>query len=240
MSDTQIKKAVVLLSGGLDSTTVLAHAQSKGYECYAISFDYAQRHQKELEAAKNIAQHFKVREHKIVDCFFLSDLGQSSLTDKKISVPKFNAQDTSIPSTYVPARNTIFLSLALGWAEVLGAQAIFIGVSSVDYSGYPDCRPEFIQAYQQLADQALKRSVEGDPIEIIAPLVHLSKAQTISLGQSLGVDYSLTISCYNFVKDKACGVCDSCLFRAQGFSDAGVVDPTDYEKQPNLSLFEKN
>jgi 7-cyano-7-deazaguanine synthase len=222
-----IKKAVVLLSGGLDSTTCLALAKSEGYECFALSFSYGQRHDAELLAAARIARHFAVREHKIVNL----DVGLfsgSALTDDTISVPDFQ-ESSEIPVTYVPARNTIFLSMALGFAESIGARDIFIGASSVDFSHYPDCRPEFIQAFQTLANLATKAGIEGDSFVIHAPLQHLSKVQTIELGVALGVDYGLTISCYQ-ANDagEACGQCDSCTFRKRGFAKAGIVDPTKY------------
>ncbi|MBU2863050.1 7-cyano-7-deazaguanine synthase QueC [Reinekea forsetii] len=221
-------KAVVLLSGGLDSTTVIAKAQADGYDVYALSFDYGQRHDSELEAARRVAQQFSVIEHKIVP-MNLRSIGGSALTDDSIDVP--TEESEGIPSTYVPARNTVFLSVALGWAEVINADAICIGVSAVDYSGYPDCRPEYIAAFETLANLATKRGVEGHPIKIVTPLIDLSKAQTIELGHKLGVDYSLTVSCYQ-ANDagEACGQCDSCRLRIKGFSDAGVPDQTRYVK----------
>ncbi len=222
-----MKKAVILLSGGLDSTTCLALAKSQGYSCYAISFSYGQRHSAELLAAMRIAAHFKVVEHKIatldVDLF-----RGSALTDKNIEVPDFK-ESSDIPVTYVPARNTIFLSMALGYAESVGARAIFIGASSVDYSFYPDCRPEFIQAFQTLANLATKAGVEGDPFTIYAPLQNLSKVQTIQMGIELGVEYQLTVSCYQANSEgEACGTCDSCSFRKSGFRGDVVEDPTRY------------
>lgn len=238
MSQSSLPKAVVLLSGGLDSTTTLAQARSLGFECYALSFNYSQRHSYELEAAKNVATHFQVKEHKIVNIDFISEIGNSALTDRNQKVPIFQGQNDEVPATYVPARNTIFLSLALGWAEVIAAQAIFIGVSATDYSGYPDCRPQFIEAFSQLAQLALKRTaVEGSQLDIRAPLLELNKAQTITLGNKLGVDYAMTVSCYQFDGKKACGQCDSCLFRAKGFAQAGVSDPTPYHVLPDLTLF---
>ncbi|MDN3650267.1 7-cyano-7-deazaguanine synthase QueC [Reinekea marina] len=221
-------KAVVLLSGGLDSTTVIAKAQADGYDVYALSFDYGQRHDSELEAARRVARQFSVIEHKIVP-MNLRSIGGSALTDDSIDVP--TEESEGIPSTYVPARNTVFLSVALGWAEVINADAICIGVSAVDYSGYPDCRPEYIAAFETLANLATKRGVEGHPIKIVTPLIDLSKAQTIELGHKLGVDYSLTVSCYQANDEgEACGQCDSCRLRIKGFSDAGVPDQTRYVK----------
>ena len=226
MSD-QEQKAVVLLSGGLDSATVLAQAQSAGFDCYAMSFDYSQRHSIELTAAEKIAKHYQVKEHKIVT-LDLSQIGGSALTDMSIDVP--DHQTEGIPVTYVPARNTIFLSIALGWAEVIGANHIFVGVNAVDYSGYPDCRPEYISAFEKMANLATKTGVEGMPLHIETPLIDLSKAEIIQAGMALGVDYSQTVSCYQADGDgKACAVCDSCRLRMQGFQDAGVEDPTLYQ-----------
>lgn len=220
------KKAIVLLSGGLDSTTTLAVAKYKGYSCFALSFCYGQRHHIELEAAKKIAKCFDVIEHKIFD-IDLSTFKGSALTDVSIDVPDFAAN--GIPVTYVPARNTVFLSIALAWAEILQVQDLFIGVNAVDYSGYPDCRPEFIQAFQEMANLATKAGVEGQKLEIHSPLISLKKAEIIKLGIKLGVNYSLTISCYSANEQgAACGVCDSCRFRKQGFEDAGISDPTIY------------
>lgn len=222
-----MKKAIVLLSGGLDSTTCLATAKNKGYECYALSFDYGQKHSVELKQAKKIAQQMQAAQHEIVT-LSIGNFGGSALTDESIDVPDYTGGNV-IPSTYVPARNTTFLSIALGWAEVIEAQAIFIGVSAIDYSGYPDCRPEFISAFQHLANVATKMGVEGQPITIETPLIQLTKAQTIQLGHSLGVDYSQTISCYSADdKGRACGRCDSCILRKQGFIEAGIPDPTPY------------
>ena len=223
------KKAVVLVSGGLDSATVLAIARDQGYECYALSFDYAQRHQVELESAQKVASALGAFDHKVVR-LGLSDFGGSALTDNTIDVPRHEDEgDAGIPVTYVPARNTVFLSLALGWAEVLEADAIFIGVNAVDYSGYPDCRPEYIAAFQTMANLATKRGVEGEPITIETPLISLSKAEIIRQGSALGVDYALTLSCYAPDKEgRACGECDSCYLRKQGFAQAGVADPTRY------------
>ena len=220
------RKAVVLLSGGLDSATCLAIAHSEGYECYALSFDYGQRHHAELAAAQRVTHALGVVEHKVIH-LDLRDIGGSALTDSAIDVPTEPAD--GIPVTYVPARNTVFLSLALGWAEVLGAQDIFIGVNAVDYSGYPDCRPEFIAAFEQMANLATKASVEGQPFHIHTPLIHLTKAEIIQRGIALGVDYSLTVSCYSADETgQACGRCDSCRLRAQGFKAAGVIDSTKY------------
>ena len=220
------KKAIVLLSGGLDSTTTLALAQSKGYTCYALSFRYGQRHSVELAAAIKIAQAFNVVEHKIFD-IDLSVFEGSALTDDNLDIPTGSAN--GIPITYVPARNTVFLSISLAWAEVLHIQDIFIGVNAVDYSGYPDCRPEYIKAYQSMANLATKAGVEGHKLVIHTPLISLSKADIIKLGDDLGVDYSLTVSCYSADEQgRACGVCDSCRFRKQGFIDAGITDSTLY------------
>ncbi|VUD52730.1 7-cyano-7-deazaguanine synthase [Thalassocella blandensis] len=222
-------KAVVLTSGGLDSTTVIAIAQSQGYECYSLSFDYGQRHRAELNAAQKVAESMQVTEHKVVN-LDLRTIGGSALTDDQISVPDAASEaSTDIPVTYVPARNTVFLSIALGWAEVLGANAIFIGVNAVDYSGYPDCRPQFIEAFQQMANLATKAGVEGAGLEIHTPLIHMTKAEIIQMGISLGVDYAKTVSCYSANSaGEACGKCDSCSLRAKGFADAGVKDPTHY------------
>jgi len=223
---SEIKKAIVLLSGGLDSTTTLAVARSKGFSCYALSFRYGQRHHAELAAAKVIAQTFQVVEHKTFD-IDLSEFKGSALTDNTLDVPA--SASTGIPITYVPARNTVFLSIALAWAEVLNVQDLFIGVNTVDYSGYPDCRPEFISAYQSMANLATKAGIEGHKIEIHTPLIALSKAEIIKLGTKLNVNYSLTVSCYSANEHgAACGVCDSCRFRKQGFEQAGLSDPTIY------------
>lgn len=221
------QKAVVLLSGGLDSATVLAMAQAEGYACYSMSFDYGQRHRAELAAAEQIARAAGVVEHKVIG-LDLNGMGGSALTDSTIAVPE--TPQSGIPVTYVPARNTVFLSLALGWAEVLGAQDIFIGVNAVDYSGYPDCRPDFIQAFEQVANLATRAGVEGVPFRVRTPLQMLSKAEIIHAGLALGVDYGLTVSCYQADEQgRACGRCDSCRLRAQGFANAGVVDPTRYQ-----------
>ncbi len=220
-------KAVVLTSGGLDSATCLAIATAAGYECYTLSFDYGQKHRAELQAAQQLSHHFGAREHQTVT-LGIGQLGGSALTDTAINIPDAT-QQTTIPTTYVPARNTVFLAIALGWAEVLKAQDIFIGVSSVDYSGYPDCRPAFINAFQALADVATKTGIEGQPIRINTPLLYLTKAATIQQGIALGVDYSLTISCYRAdAAGHACGTCDSCHLRRQGFLAAGIADPTIY------------
>jgi 7-cyano-7-deazaguanine synthase len=221
------KTAIILLSGGLDSITVLALARQQGYNCYALSFDYGQRHNAELAAAKNIAERYQVLEHKVIQ-LGLDTIGGSALTDDKIDVPM--TPQAGIPVTYVPARNTIFLSLALGWAEVLDVQHVFIGVNAVDFSGYPDCRPAFIEAFQTLANLATKAGVEGRQIQIHAPLIDLSKAQIIQKGLELGVDYSLTVSCYAADQQgRACGSCDACRLRADGFKNLQVADPTRYQ-----------
>ena len=224
------KKAVVLVSGGLDSATTLAIAREAGYDCYAMSFNYGQRHQIELESAKAVSAELGVVEHKVV-MLGLGDIGGSALTDNNIDVPQDLTEDISseIPVTYVPARNTVFLSLALGWAEVLDAEAIFIGVNAVDYSGYPDCRPEYIEAFQVMANLATKKGVEGNLIKIETPLIHLSKAEIIQKGTALGVNYAKTLSCYAPDSEgKACGLCDSCRLRQQGFEAAHLADPTVY------------
>ena len=223
----QQKNAIILLSGGLDSITVLAHARQQGYGCYALSFNYGQRHNAELVAAKKIAEKYQVLEHKILQ-LGLDSIGGSALTDDHIAVPQ--SPQTGIPVTYVPARNTIFLSLALGWAEVLGVSDVFMGVNAVDYSGYPDCRPEFIKAFQVMANLATKAAVEGHEIRIHTPLINLSKAEIIELGLTLGVDYATTVSCYSAdVQGKACGRCDACRLRQAGFAELGVADPTCYQ-----------
>jgi len=219
------RKAVVLLSGGLDSATALAMAREQGFDCYALSIDYGQRHLAELDAARRVAS-TGVVVHQILP-MALDRFGGSALTDPSIQVPENTGE--GIPVTYVPARNTMFLSLALGWAEALGARDIFIGVNAVDYSGYPDCRPEFIAAFEKLANLATKAGVEGDHFRIRAPLIDLTKAEIIRQGDRLGVDYGLTVSCYQADdQGRACGVCDSCRLRAQGFAEAGVADPTHY------------
>ncbi|RKU32455.1 7-cyano-7-deazaguanine synthase QueC [Candidatus Poribacteria bacterium] len=222
-----LKKAVVLLSGGLDSTTTLAIARDEGYETYAMSFRYGQRHAVELQCAKNVAKALGVKQHIVVD-IDLRTFGGSALT-ADITVPK-NRSDTNIPITYVPARNTIFLSYALAYAEVLAADTIFIGATAVDYSGYPDCRPEYIEAYQKMANLATQAGVEGKTkLTIQAPLMHKTKAEIIEIGVALGVDYSLTLSCYDpDAAGRACGGCDSCRHRKKGFKEASVPDPTRY------------
>ena len=221
-----MSRSVILLSGGMDSATVLAIARSRGETCFALSFDYGQRHNAELNAAKSVAEHLGVTEHRIVR-IDMGQLGGSALTDASIKVPE--AGGAGIPVTYVPARNTVFLSLGLAWAEVLEASKIYVGVNAVDYSGYPDCRPEYIAAFQAMANLATKRAVEGAPLDIAAPLINLSKGEIITLGASLGVDYGLTVSCYSAADDgAACGHCDACELRRCGFSDAGVPDPTRY------------
>ena len=224
------KKAVVLLSGGIDSTTTLAVARNEDFECYCLSFDYGQRHKLEIKAAKSVAISLGAREHKVMK-IDLRVFGDSALT-ADIAVPKNRKSDeisSKIPITYVPARNTIFLSFALSWAEILNAQDLFIGVTSIDYSGYPDCRPEYIEAFQRMAALATKAGVEGKPVKIHTPLINLSKAEIIKLGKMLGTDFSLTHSCYDPAKDgHACGRCDSCILRREGFKKAGIPDPTRY------------
>jgi len=219
--------AVVLFSGGLDSTTCLALAKDKGFDCHALSFNYSQRHASELKAAQAIAARHDAKHH-----IFPLDLGLfggSALTDNAVAVPDYDAESNDIPITYVPARNTIFLSLALALAEVVDAQDIFLGVSAVDYSGYPDCRPEYIEAFTNMANLATKSAIDGHPVKIHTPLVHLNKAETIRLGMGLGIDYAQTVSCYQAdVQGRACGACDSCFLRKKGFSEANVADPTVY------------
>lgn len=223
---TSSNNAVVLLSGGLDSATALAMAIERGFNCYALSFDYGQRSQTELAAAKKIVANLDVKEHRVVR-LNLEDFGGSALTDNSIDVP--DHEEEGIPVTYVPARNTVFMSLALAWAEVLHAQHIFIGVNAVDYSGYPDCRAEYIAAFEHMANLATKTGVEGERLTIETPLIDLSKAQIIQEGVRLGVNYGLTVSCYQADDEgRACGVCDSCRLRAKGFEVAGVTDPTRY------------
>ena len=230
MRMTASKKAVVLLSGGLDSSTALAVARSAGYELYALSFRYGQRHSLELESASRVASAMGVEKHLITD-FDLRAIGGSALTDQ-IEVPKERGAEelaSGIPVTYVPARNTIFLSFALAWAEVLGAQDIFIGVNALDYSGYPDCRPEYIEAFEKMANLATKAGVEGRlRLKIHTPLIAMTKAEIIQNGLRLGVDYSLTHSCYDPIDGVACGKCDSCLLRLKGFAEAGATDPLRY------------
>ena len=225
MADTK-KSAVVLLSGGLDSATTLALAKRQGYACYCLSLDYGQRHRAELAAAAKVAQVLSAAEHRVMQ-LDLAAFGGSALTDSSLAVP--TAPSAGIPITYVPARNTIMLSLALAWSEVLGARDIFIGVNAVDYSGYPDCRPEYIAAFERVANLATKAGVEGAPLTLHAPLIQLSKAEIIRQGLQLGVDYALTVSCYQADEQgRACGVCDSCRLRKQGFLDAAQPDPTPY------------
>jgi len=227
------KQAVVLLSGGLDSTTVLAYAKSQGFEAHALSFRYGQRHVVELEAARRVAGAMGVAGHVVCD-IDLRVFGGSALT-ADVAVPRHNSADElpndEVPITYVPARNTVFLSFALAYAEVIGATDIFIGVSALDYSGYPDCRPEYIEAYEQMANLATRAGIEGNRIKIHTPLINLTKAQTVELGTSLGVDYSLTSSCYDPDEaGRACGHCDSCLLRLRGFEEAGLSDPVKYQE----------
>ncbi|MCK6413827.1 MAG: 7-cyano-7-deazaguanine synthase QueC [Azonexus sp.] len=222
-----MKPAVVLLSGGLDSATCLAIARSAGYACYCLSFDYGQRHNAELRAAERVVRALGAVEHRVIN-FGLAQFGGSALTDTSIAVPIDGVQP-GIPVTYVPARNTIMLSLALAWAEVLASRDIFVGVNAVDYSGYPDCRPEYIAAFEKMANLATKAGVEGAGLSIHAPLIDLSKAEIIRKGDALGVDYALTVSCYQAdTEGRACGVCDSCRLRAEGFAAAGLEDPTVY------------
>jgi 7-cyano-7-deazaguanine synthase len=227
------ERAVVLLSGGLDSATVLALARERGLECYALSVSYGQRHEVELDAAAAIARSLGAREHRVMRVD-LAGIGGSALTDKSIDVP--TTPTRGIPVTYVPARNTLMLSLALGWAEVLDAREIHIGVNAVDYSGYPDCRPEFIAAFEDLAALATKVGVEGRALVVKAPLINLSKAQIVREGERLGVDYSLTVSCYQAdPQGRACGLCDSCRLRREGFVSAGLSDPTRYvQAEPHI------
>ncbi|WP_273429346.1 7-cyano-7-deazaguanine synthase QueC [Chitinibacter tainanensis] len=222
------KKAIILLSGGLDSATCLAMAKAAGFDCYALSFDYGQRHNAELAAAKRVAASLGAIEHRVVK-IDLAAFGGSALTDGNIAVPTSGVQEDEIPVTYVPARNTVLLSFALAWAEVLKADDIYIGVNAVDYSGYPDCRPEYISAFQAMARLATKVGVEGSALHIHTPLIRLTKAQIISEGLKLGVDYSLTTTCYQANEaGEACGLCDACRLRAAGFAAAGVADPTRY------------
>ncbi len=226
MKSGAMKRAVVLLSGGLDSSTVLALARHEGYDCHTLCVDYGQRHHAELAAAQRVAQTLGAVQHRVIN-IDLTAFGGSALTDASIAVPE---QPTAgIPVTYVPARNTIMLSLAMAWAEVLQAQDIFIGVNAVDYSGYPDCRPEYIAAFERMANLATKAAVEGNPLKIHTPLISLSKAEIIRQGVKHGVDYGITVSCYQADNDgRACGVCDSCRLRRAGFAAAGISDPTRY------------
>jgi 7-cyano-7-deazaguanine synthase len=220
-------KAVVMVSGGLDSATVLAIAREQKFECYAISFHYGQRHGAELKAAARVAENLGAVEHKIINVA-LDEIGGSALTDHSIDVP--DKPGEGIPMTYVPARNTVFLALALGWAEVLRTYNIFIGVNAVDYSGYPDCRPEYIHAFEQMANLGTKAGVEGGRFKIHTPLIKMSKAEIIKKGQALGVDFSITVSCYSAdIAGRACGRCDSCRLRSKGFKEAGLPDPTVYQ-----------
>ena len=222
-----MRRAVVLLSGGLDSATALAIARDRGFECFALSFDYGQQHSSELAAAAVVAKHLGTAAHRTME-IPIGSLGGSALTDPDIDVPDHGGD--GIPVTYVPARNTVFLALALAWAEVLEAKSIFIGVNAIDYSGYPDCRPEFIAAFGTLAGLATKQSIEGQAVVIEAPLVELTKAEIIQQGTAAGVDYSMTVSCYRADDEgRACAHCDSCRFRQQGFRDAAISDPTRYQ-----------
>lgn len=227
------KKAVVLLSGGLDSSTSLAVAKRDGFDCYALSFNYGQRHKVELDSARQVGEHFGIQKHIIVN-FDLTQFGGSALTDTELEVPEMRSLDqmvAEIPITYVPGRNTILLAYGLSYAEVINADAIYAGVNALDYSGYPDCRPEYIEAYQKMADIATRKTVEGSTIQIVTPLIDLSKVEIIKLGHELGVDFSMTSSCYNPSHDgKACGKCDSCILRREGFEKAGLPDPTRYQE----------
>lgn len=223
-----MKPAVVLLSGGLDSATVLALAKSQGYACHALSVQYGQRHQAELDAAARVVAHIGATQHKVVSVD-LSTFGGSALTDAAIAVPTDGVKPGLIPVTYVPARNTIMLSLALAWAEVLGSRDIFFGANALDYSGYPDCRPDFMQAFERLANLATRAGVEGAHLALHTPIIAMSKAQIVRLGTQLGVDYGLTVSCYQAdAAGRACGICDSCRLRRAGFEAAGMPDPTIY------------
>ncbi|MCA0173279.1 7-cyano-7-deazaguanine synthase QueC [Bacillus sp. RAR_GA_16] len=221
------KKAVIVLSGGLDSTTCMGMAKEKGYELYPITFHYGQKHNREVEQAKKVADYYNAPDHRIVNISFLNQIGGSALTDDSIDVPTDMDED-EIPVTYVPARNMIFLSLASAYAEVIGAEAIYIGVSAVDYSGYPDCRPEFIDSMNETVNLATKAGATGSEMKIETPLIHLTKADTVSEGLRLNVPYELTTSCYNG-EEEACGECDSCRLRLKGFEEAGAVDPIPYK-----------
>ena len=222
-------KAIVLLSGGLDSLTCTAYALHQGWEVHAISFHYAQKISSELSAAQHIAEHYGIS-HRVINLQDLGKMGGSALTDNSIAVEDYQDSE-EIPSTYVPARNIVFLSIALGYAEVLGAERIIIGANAVDYSGYPDCRPEFMAAFQAMASQGTKAGIEGHGIQLETPLIHLTKAEIIQLGVSLGVDYSMSVSCYRAdAKGLACGTCDSCHYRQKGFAEAGIPDPTRYQE----------
>ncbi|MBH0163484.1 7-cyano-7-deazaguanine synthase QueC [Fictibacillus sp. 7GRE50] len=220
------KKAVIVLSGGLDSTTCMGIAKAEGYDLYPITFHYGQRHNREVQQAIEVGKFYDVADHRIVDLTFLKDIGGSALTDEKVDVP--TEAEEGIPVTYVPARNMIFLSLASAYAEVIGATAVYTGVSAVDFSGYPDCRPEFIQSMEETINLATKAGVTGKNISVETPLISLSKKETIEKGLSLEVPYDLTTSCYNG-KEAACGQCDSCVLRLKGFKEAGAVDPITYE-----------
>ncbi len=223
--------AVVLLSGGVDSATALALARDRGFRCHALSFRYGQSHAVELAAARRVAESLSAAEHRVLE-LPLEELGGSALTDDSLQVPRDRDLESGIPVTYVPARNTIFLAFGLGFAEVIGAGAIHVGVNAVDYSGYPDCRPEFIEAFRRLAGVATRQAVEGNPVEIVAPLLEMSKAEIIRTGDRLGVDYSLTVSCYDPDElGRACGHCDSCRLRRRGFEEAGLPDPTVYQEE---------
>lgn len=228
MSEATVDRAVVLLSGGLDSATTLAVARDRGRTCHTLAFDYGQRHRAELAAAERVSAALGAVEHKVIR-LDLGAIGGSALTDHSVAVPVEPQQ--GIPITYVPARNTVFLSLGLGWAEVLGAAELYIGVNAVDYSGYPDCRPEFIAAFERVARLATRAGVEGEPFSVAAPLIDLSKAGIIRRGVELGVDYGLTVSCYQAdAAGRACGRCDSCRLRRDGFAAAGIADPTPYRE----------
>jgi 7-cyano-7-deazaguanine synthase len=227
---SEVGKAVVMVSGGLDSATVLSIARAQGYACYALSFDYGQRHRSELDAAARVAATGGALEHRVVK-LDLTGWGGSALTDSRIEVP--TVPSTGIPVTYVPARNTIFLSIALAWAETLGAANIFAGMNAVDYSGYPDCRPDYVAAFQAMARLATRAGVEGVPLTIHTPIIHMSKADIVREGARLGVDYAQTVSCYQADADGlACGQCDSCRLRRDGFAAAGLADPTRYRQKP--------
>lgn len=222
------KPAVILLSGGLDSATVLAKAKTDGFDCYCLSFAYGQKHDAELDAARVLAKQLGAAEHRVAT-IDIGAFGGSALTDDSIEVPDAGDYSDDIPVTYVPARNTVFLSYGLAWAEVLGANDIFIGVNAVDYSGYPDCRPEFVEAFETMANLATRAGVEGESLTIHSPLIKLTKGEIINLGSALGVDYGLTVSCYRLTEDGlACGECDSCVLRRAGFEEAGIPDPTRY------------
>jgi 7-cyano-7-deazaguanine synthase len=221
------KKAVILFSGGVDSTTCLAIAKAQGFDCYALSFSFGQKHIAEVDAARLLAKKMGAIQHKTLT-INLDEIGGSALTDKNIAVPDYN-NDDEIPVTYVPARNTIFLSIALGWAEVLGAFDIFIGANCLDYSGYPDCRPEYLQAFEAMANLATKAGIEGKHFHIQAPLLRMNKKEIIQKGLELGIDYGATVSCYRAdAAGRACGYCDSCVYRKKGFLEAGIADPTRY------------